>query len=69
MTMSDDPPLKERDPISDGAFRELLKLYRQINKWPVDNPKNRLIIVQFLDAEAAKRGYKHWEQAYEALIG
>ena len=66
--MSDDTQLKQRDPISDGAFRALLKLYKQINVWPVDNLENRLIIVQFLDAEASKRGYDHWERAYEALI-
>jgi len=68
MTMSDGPQLKERDPISDGAFRELLKLYKQTNVWPVDDAKNRLMIVQFLDAEASKRGYEHWEQAYDDLI-
>jgi len=67
-TMSDGPQLKERDPISDGAFRELLKLYKQTNVWPVDDAKNRLMIVQFLDAEASKRGYEHWEQAYDDLI-
>jgi len=44
-TMSDGPQLKERDPISDGAFRELLKLYKQTNVWPVDDAKNRLMIV------------------------
>ena len=74
--MSDGPPLKERDPISDKAFIELLKLYKQmvsetgqvkVSVWPVDNAKNRLIIAQFLDAEASKRGYDHREQAYDAL--
>ncbi len=66
--MIDDSPLTERDPISDGAFRELLKLYVQADPWPVDDIENKMIVAQFLDAEASKRGYEHWESAYDALI-
>ncbi len=75
--MSDDPPLTERDPISDKVFIELLKLYKhmvsgtgqvKVSLGPVDDLENRLIIAQFLDAEAAKRGYEHWGRAYNDLI-
>jgi hypothetical protein len=50
-------PLKDRDPIADDAFRVLL------DPWPLSDRAHGMIF-GFLSAEAAKRGYDTWIEAY-----
>jgi len=62
--MSDEPALQERDAISDEAFRELLNLFMVADPWPLEDEKSKAVIFGFLCAEASKRGYDDWIEAY-----
>ena len=64
MPMSDEPPLEERDAISDLAFRALLDWYVASDPWPLADDKSRGVIFGFICAEASKRGYDDWIKAY-----
>jgi len=62
--VSDDPVLQERDAISDEAFRELLNLFMASDPWPLEGERSKAVIFGFLCAEASKRGYDDWIEAY-----
>jgi hypothetical protein len=62
--MSDEPALQERDAISDLAFRSLLDLFMASDPWPLDDDKSRGVLFGFICAEASKRGYSDWIEAY-----
>lgn len=55
--------LEKRDPITDEAFRVLLDLYMVSDPWPLE-PKQNAAMLGFLSAEASKRDYDSWEEAY-----
>jgi len=55
--------LEKRDPISDKAFRALLDLYMVSDPWPLE-PGDNAVVFAFLCAEAQKRGYSAWTEAY-----
>jgi hypothetical protein len=62
--MSDEPALEERDAISDLAFRALLDWFMASDPWPLDDGNSRAVIFGFICAEASKRGYDDWIEAY-----
>lgn len=55
--------LEKRDPIPDEAFRVLLDLYMVSDPWPLEDNKKGAMF-GFLCAEAHKRGYDGWTEAY-----
>lgn len=61
--MSDKPILEKRDPVSDDAFRVLLDLYMVSDPWPLSDRENGVLFA-FLSAEASKRGFDSWTEAY-----
>lgn len=61
--MSDGVDLRERDPISDDAYRVLLDLYMVADPWPLTDEANGIMFA-FMDAEAHKRGFDTWVDAY-----
>jgi len=61
--MSDDAALQERDQIADRPFRVLLDLYMVSDPWPLSDESSGVLFA-FLDAEASKRGYDTWVDAY-----
>jgi hypothetical protein len=56
-------PLKERDPIADDAFRVLLDWFMVADPWPLSE-NDWAMMFGFLTAEANKRGYDSWTEAY-----
>lgn len=55
--------LEKRDPISDEAYRALLDLYMVSDPWPLGEQENGAVF-GFLTAEAQKRGFTDWLEAY-----
>jgi hypothetical protein len=55
--------LEKRDPVADSVFRLLLDLHMVSDPWPLDD-RDRGKMIMFLHAEASKRGYDSWEEAY-----
>jgi len=64
MAMSDEPALQERDAISDLAFRALLDLFMVSDPWPLEDEQSKAVLFGFICAEASKRGYSDWMNAY-----
>ena len=56
-------PLKDRDPVADDAFRVLLDWYMLADPWPLSDRAHGMMF-GFLTAEANKRGYETWVDAY-----
>lgn len=59
----DEPTLQKRDPIADDAYRVLLDLLMVSDPWPLETADHGKMLA-FLGAEASKRGYDSWEDAY-----
>lgn len=55
--------LEERDEIADEAFRALLDLFMVSDPWPLED-KQKAVVFGFLTAEANKRGFDSWTEAY-----
>lgn len=55
--------LETRDPVADSVFRVLLDLMMVSDLWPLSTAEQGQMLA-FLTAEANKRGYDSWEEAY-----
>lgn len=64
--MANEAQLEERDPLPDEVFRVLLDLQMVSGPWPLDG-RAQGIYMALLTAEAHKRGYNGWVQAYHKL--
>lgn len=51
----------------DETYKALLRLICCSDPWPVDDADNELVIKAFADAEAKKRGFKDWVDAYHEM--
>lgn len=64
--MADEVELRERDPLPHAVYRVLLDLYMVSDPWPLE-AKADGIMMAALTAEARKRGYDGWVEAYHEL--
>jgi hypothetical protein len=54
--------------MKDQEFRLLLDLLIVLDPWPLKE-NNRDVLLQMLDAEAVRRGFKHAHDAYHRFNG
>lgn len=54
--------------MSDREFRMLLDLLMSADPWPLE-AADRDVLEAMLDAEAVRRGFKHWQAAYHQFQG